>query len=674
MDRARFGRAETAMKGRTMQRTPTTHFARRTLLGRAALVAGAAILTACTRAQPRAATPTPPDVAAATDVPTDMSLVVSARAGADAIPFRRAEFGIVGVFDVDWLTDPGFAHLLDNLAASPGAFRGVRFFGALSSGTREKTEPGDHSGTLWPNPAAPPDFSATLDALHALTSRGLVPFVQLSFFPAAVVPAPTTPPQTWGNWQTLVRRFLDTLAADPRFGAGVLRDWWFEVWNEPNIPVFWRGTFDQYLDCYRATDAAVRATGYPIRLGGPALAYLPPAAGPSAGAPLMRRFLAFLRDEPDVRCDFLSFHQKGTWADAAPSLDDLATAAEEVAAMARTIVPERARDLPIINNEADEKVGFDTPYAPRMDERAAAWLAATIVIHDTLSVTHHDVGLRFHAAADNANLQLVREPFDGRRSLMTRTAPAATTDLLKLPVYGAYELLALLGEQHGTILRGGEWCYPASDLFHLVTVAPTHLSALFTVYPRGDANASSDPRDIAYTFTDIPWQTVNIARFQIDAMHTNAYVVAGRRLSPMLDPAGIGVLRQAQELGVFAPIRQAVSVSGGALTERFTIAPYTTLLFWVTPHTPDVPAAPRGVYADRLGGNVVIRWEPSREPACYSYEVFLMDGTEARERLSPLPLRAALWVETAPPPGPYTYGVRAVTASGVPGPLVTVAI
>lgn len=616
---------------------------------------------------PASAPPQPRRDATAPSPPPNTTLVVSARAAhADRAPVRGAEFGIVGVFDVDWLTDPGFTRLLDNLAASPRAFRGVRFFGALNSGTRERATP-DGSGGVWPDPAAPPDFSATLAALDALTARGLVPFVQLSFFPAAVSPAPIVPPASWDRWRSLVRAFLDTLARDPRFGEGAMRDWWFEVWNEPNIPVFWQGTFDQYRDCYRATAAAVREAGYAIRLGGPALAYLPASDGPAAGAPLMRRFLQFLHDEPDVPCDFLSFHQKGTWTDTEPALDDLTAAAEEVAAMARAIDPARFRDLPIINDEADEKIGFDTPYAPRMDERNAAWLCAVAIAHDALTERMQDTGLRFLAAADNANLQLVQAPFDGRRAIMTRASTMATTDLLKIPAYNWYELLALLGDTRGAVMQGGEMCYPATDLFHLMTIAPTHLSALFTIYPRG---AASGPRTVEYTITDIPWPVVNIARFQIDGTRSNGFAAAGARLSPALDPARIGAIRQAQELALFAPPRHAVPITGGAFIERFTIAPFTTLLYWITPYAPDVPAAPAWLHAERDGDTVVLRWEPDRSPSFASYEVLLLDGGGPGTRLSPDPLRAALWVDTAPPRGPRTYGVRAVSASGIAGPMV----
>ena len=214
----------------------------------------------------------------------------TARSGPQG-PVRSEEFSTVGVFDVDWLLEPPFQRLLDNMAASPMAFSGVRFFGSLNSGTREHIDPTD-SGIVWPSLASPMDFSITFDALEALTSRGLVPFVVLSFFPASVSSSPTVPPTSFENWKRLIRGFLDQLAADPRFGASAIRSWWFEVWNEPNIYAFWKGSFAQYLDLYRVTSEAVMASGLDIKLGGPALAYQP-VEGPNAPAQRMQTFLRF---------------------------------------------------------------------------------------------------------------------------------------------------------------------------------------------------------------------------------------------------------------------------------------------------------------------------------------------------------------------------------------------
>src|SRR5688500_7383319 len=106
----------------------------------------------------------------------------------DPVPFRREEFGFVGVYDVDWLTTPEFAAMLDLFAASPGAFSGVRFFGALTAGQPELFQP-EGGGTVWTDADGPMDFSPTFAALEALTSRGLTPFIVLGFFPPPVSPS-----------------------------------------------------------------------------------------------------------------------------------------------------------------------------------------------------------------------------------------------------------------------------------------------------------------------------------------------------------------------------------------------------------------------------------------------------------------------------------------------------
>ena len=226
-------------------------------------------------------------------------------AEAQGPPLQGAHLGLVGVFDLDWLLAPRFTRLLDNFAASPRAFRTVRFFGALNSGEREDTAPRLPGGVWRPGEQAP-DFSLTLRGLETLVSRGLTPFVALTFFPPAISASPIRPPATFDRWQTLVARFLDAAAA--RFGASEIAGWWFEVWNEPNMPPFWDGSFERYLELYRATSEAVAQAGHAVRLGGPALAYLP-----GQGPALMVQFLKFLAAEPGLQCDFVSYHRKGIW-------------------------------------------------------------------------------------------------------------------------------------------------------------------------------------------------------------------------------------------------------------------------------------------------------------------------------------------------------------------------
>ena len=544
-------------------------------------------------------------------------------AAAPESAFDADAFGTVGVFGLDWLLDPRFTRLLDTLAASPGAVRGVRVFGALSLG-RDKVFPTSSAG-VWDDPAGAPDFSRTLLALGALVRRGLVPFLPLTFFPPAVSATPTQPPADWGRWTALVRAFLDAVIA--RFGAAEVSRWWFEAWNEPNMPPFWAGGFDQYLDLYRATSAAV--AGRRARLGGPVLAYLP-----GEGPALVERFLRFLADEPGVQCDFISLHRKGAWTneEGDPDLQRLVRAADETARAIVRIVPGRARGMVVVNDEADMMVGFDRPYPPRMTHQSAAWLAASLVAHDALDRAWAPHGVTFRAFSDNANQQLARGPFDGRRMLMTPVsngASEAADDLVKLPVFAFYELLRLLGPRRLPPPQ------VPPGVSALATAGPSGIAALFTRYGEGMASFDWTP--------GVPWRRVNVVQFRVDAGHTNP--------APGMAPAA---MRRAAELGVAAPIRRGAAPG----PERVTLGPYETALVWVTPARAGTPAAPAWIEVRPQAAGTLLRWTPSTDPALYSYEV-TRDGIP----ITPDPMRAASWVD-AGAPGPGRYAVRTVTASG----------
>ena len=566
--------------------------------------------------------------------------MVSARGSLGA--FRRGDFDMVGVFDIDWLDAPRMVRMLDAMAASPGAFGAVRVFGVLNAGEREATFP-TASGSTWPAPEAPMDFAAPLAALQALVSRGLVPFLPLAFFPAAVSPRPIDPPADFTRWQALVRGFLDAAAA--RFGAAEVARWWLEVWNEPNMPPFWGGGFDRYLDLYRATAAAVRDAGHAVRLGGPVIAWMP-----EEGPRLMRRFLEFLRDEPGLPCDFLSYHRKGVWVEAegAPRIARLVEAAEATAAMARELVPERR--LALVNDEADMKVGFDAPYAPRLDERFPSWLAASAIAHTALSLRH---GQRFLAAADNANQHLVRAPFDGRRALFTRT-DAGPDDLLKLPVFGFYEMLRLLGDRILAIEAG-------PTLYRMTTAGEAGIAALLTLQ-------DGPARRLRWAVGEIPWPRVNLAVFRIDGRHANAFAAAGRQMPGRVDAAAARRLRPLAELGVAGPLRPGLSPRRGRVALDLDLSPHATLLVWLTPFDPAPPAAPAGLRAEPRGGDLLLRWHPDRSPGFYGCELHRRAGAGPWRRIAPLPLRGAEWVDTAPPAGPLDYRLRCLSASGLRSP------
>ena len=114
-----------------------------------------------------------------------------------------------------------------------------------------------------------------------LLENGVRPFVELSFMPRALAssdkphafwyrPLPS-PPKDLGKWEQLVYQLTRHLV--DRYGIDEVSQWYFEVWNEPNID-FWTGEPKQstYFDLYDHAARAVKRVDPRLRVGGPATA------------------------------------------------------------------------------------------------------------------------------------------------------------------------------------------------------------------------------------------------------------------------------------------------------------------------------------------------------------------------------------------------------------------
>lgn len=122
-------------------------------------------------------------------------------------------------------------------------------------------------------------FSGLKRVLDAVLSHHVKPFLELSFMPAAFAAKPsaticyyrgiTSPPREWPLWEELIRRTVTFL--QETYGVEELKTWYFEVWNEPNIP-FWSGTRDEYFQLYASAAHAIKAVDPHLRVGGPATA------------------------------------------------------------------------------------------------------------------------------------------------------------------------------------------------------------------------------------------------------------------------------------------------------------------------------------------------------------------------------------------------------------------
>jgi xylan 1,4-beta-xylosidase len=114
-----------------------------------------------------------------------------------------------------------------------------------------------------------------------LLESGVRPFVELSFMPRKLAaslephafwykPLPS-PPKSYDKWETLIFNFAKHLL--DRYGVDEVAQWYFEVWNEPNID-FWTGQPKQatYFELYDHAARAIKRADPRLRVGGPATA------------------------------------------------------------------------------------------------------------------------------------------------------------------------------------------------------------------------------------------------------------------------------------------------------------------------------------------------------------------------------------------------------------------
>lgn len=120
------------------------------------------------------------------------------------------------------------------------------------------------------------------DVYDRMLALGVRPFVELGFFPKDMA-LPDSKTQFWwkgnvsvdrtkfGDWHDLIKAFASHMVK--RYGVDEVRNWYFEVWNEPNLHgkgAFFHGTKSDYFRLYKEAANAIKEVDAQLRVGGPA--------------------------------------------------------------------------------------------------------------------------------------------------------------------------------------------------------------------------------------------------------------------------------------------------------------------------------------------------------------------------------------------------------------------
>lgn len=184
----------------------------------------------------------------------------------------------------------------------------VRFHGIFNDDMNVCQRISDHLPVVSRNKTKLYSFYQVAKIYDDLLEIGVKPFVEIGFMPSALASGKKTVfyykgnvtlPQNMEEWQDFISEFAKFLIN--RYGSEEVRSWYFEVWNEPDLSCFFKGSMKDYYRLYAATAKALKRVDSKLRVGGPA----------TTKSSHLSEFLDFCRREK-VPVDFVTTHQYPT--------------------------------------------------------------------------------------------------------------------------------------------------------------------------------------------------------------------------------------------------------------------------------------------------------------------------------------------------------------------------
>ncbi|MBV9183792.1 MAG: beta-xylosidase [Acidobacteria bacterium] len=380
------------------------------------------------------------------------------------------------------------------------------------------------------------------DTYHQLRIR---PLVEIGFMPEAlsihsqpyrhnfphgsIFTGWAYPPKDYDKWSNLVFEFVTHLKH--RYGEVEVKDWLWEVWNEPDIG-YWQGTAEEYFKLYDfSVDAIVRALPQ-ARVGGP------DSTGPASpkAAEFLEKFLDhcarqknYVSGKIGSRLDFVSFHPKGaaSWqADHVRMGISHQLAAIEAGFKIVSSFPEW-RHTPIVLGESDPEgcAACSAKSNPQNSYRNGPLFASyTAEVFNSILEMVSREHVNFMGAV-TWSFEFEGQPyFEGFRELATNGVDK--------PVLNAFRMFGLLGRKRikatssaslseETILQEG--VRAQADIQLLATRRERELVLMIWNYHDDDVSVAPAPIDLVIHGLPSDLLRGLLEHFRIDQGHSNAF-------------------------------------------------------------------------------------------------------------------------------------------------------
>jgi xylan 1,4-beta-xylosidase len=422
---------------------------------------------------------------------------------------------------------------------------------------------------------------------------GAKPFVEIGFMPEALSTHPepyrhkfpegsvftgwSYPPTDYKKWGELVYRWVQHSVE--KYGKAEVESWYWEVWNEPDIP-YWHGTPEEYDKLYDYTADAVKRASPTARVGGPA------STGPGnpKAAAFLRQFLEHcstgknnVTGATGAPLDFISYHAKGRpELERAHVLMGLSQDMKDVENGFQIINHFATfRSLPIILSESDPEgcaacsVRTNPQNAYRNGALYPSYVAAaTDTILKLAARDHADIrGMLTWA------FEFEDQPyFDGMRALATSGIDKPVLNVFRM--FGLMRGEVVKAESSGaialdSIVNDGVRRNP--DIDTLAVKSDHGISVLIWNYH--DEDVQVVPAEIALSLDGIPQNSRRILarHYRVDRDHSNAYTAWQQMGSPQNPtPEQYAKLESAGQLQLLDSPKW-MNANAGKLNLQFTL-------------------------------------------------------------------------------------------------------
>ena len=440
------------------------------------------------------------------------------------------------------------------------------------------------------------DWTIVDRIFDAYLSNGVKPYAQIGFMPKAlsIKPEPyqhewrpgfpyndiytgwAYPPKDYAKWGELVYQWVKHCVA--RWGAKEVESWYWEVWNEANIP-YWKGTPEEFRKLHDFAIDGVRRALPTARVGGPDTA--------GDGGKFMQDFLEhclrgknFATGAIGTPLDFLSFHAKGTtpvYVDGHVRMGIGGQLRTIDTAFARFAAFPELKGKPIVIGESDPD-GCAACQGPHLAYRNttmySSYTAASFARKHLLAEKH---GVNLEGATTWA-FEFEDQPyFAGFRAMASNG--------LTLPVFNVHRMMAkMTGERIDArssadrgveeIIKSGVRADP--DVAALASLDAARRQIAVLVWHYHDDDVPGPDATVELTVAGLPVAasvpSLRVVHYRVDRDHSNAYT-AWQKLGSPLAPSRpqYAQLEAASQLAILTDSPASVAIQSGAAALTFSL-------------------------------------------------------------------------------------------------------